>query len=222
MNTMSKFLGWRWLLVAAALVAFASPCLCQDVPKTMCKISVKGVEPAPEPDSFTAQAKTYWRAGAKYARIAEVEDPKNHMHGLAVISEPDVWMINLFDKSAKHMVDHGPTFDVHLPIFPSKTDTKTKLDGLEFGNELEFLTKNNATRASDKVIGGKATDRYDLRIGSSKITLWTDSQSNKPLRIRQTKDMHTETFEYVSYEDDLAFDPSLFRPPSGLRIEESR
>jgi hypothetical protein len=113
---MVKFLTLRGLLVAPALVAFAFPSFCQDVPKTMCKISVRGVEPAPEPDSFSAQAKTYWRAGAKYARIAEAEDPKNHIHGLAVISEPDAWMINLFDKSAKHMVDHGPTLDVHLPI----------------------------------------------------------------------------------------------------------
>jgi hypothetical protein len=87
---------------------------------------------------------------------------------------------------------------------------------------VEFLTKNNATRTSDEVIGGKATDRYDLRVGSSKVTLWTDAQSKKPVRISQTKDMHTEIFEYLSYEDDLAFDPSLFRPPSGLRMEESK
>jgi len=219
---MVKFLTLRGLLVAQVLVAFAFPSFCQDVPKTMCKISVRSVEPASEPDSFSAQAKTYWRAGTKYARIAEAEDSKNHIHGLAVISEPDAWMINLFDKSAKHMVDRGPTLDVHLPIFPSTTGIKTKLDGLEFGNEVEFLTKNNATRASGQVIGGKATDRYDLRVGSSKVTLWTDAQSKKPVRISQTKDMHTETFEYLSYEDDLAFDPSLFRPPLGLRIEESR
>jgi hypothetical protein len=183
---------------------------------------VRGVEPAPEPGSFSAQAKTYWRAGRKFARIAEAEDPKNHIHGLAVISEPDAWMINLFDKSAKHMIDHGPTLDVHLPIFPSTTAIKTKLEGLEFGNEMEFFRKNNATRASDEVVGDKATDRYDLRVGSSKVTLWTDTQSKKPVRISQTKDMHTEAFEYLSYEDDLAFDPSLFRPPSGLTIEESR
>jgi hypothetical protein len=87
---------------------------------------------------------------------------------------------------------------------------------------VEFLTKNNATRASDTTIGGKATDRYNLRVGSSKVTLWTDAQSKKPLRISQTKDMHTETFKYLSYEDNLAFDPSFFRPPSGLTIEESR
>jgi hypothetical protein len=162
------------------------------------------------------------RAHPGLGQRAEAEDPKNHMHGLAVISEPDAWMINLFDKSAKHMVDHGPSLDVHLPIFPSTTGIKTKLDGLEFGNEVELFKKNNATRASDKVIGGKATDRYDLRVGSSKVTLWTDARSKKPVRISQTKDMQTETFEYLSYEDDLAFDPSLFRPPSGLTIGESR
>lgn len=218
---MVKSLTLPGLLVASALVAFAFPSFCQDIPKTMTKISARGVEPAPDPGSFSAQAKTYWRAGTKYARIAEAEDPKNRMHGLAVISEPDAWMINLFDKSAKHMVDHGPTLDVHFPIFPSAAGIKTKLDRLEFANEVEFFTKNNATRALDEV-GGKATDRYDLRVGSSKVTLWTDARSKKPVRISQTKDMQTETLEYLSYEDDLAFDPSLFRPPPGLTIEESR
>jgi hypothetical protein len=219
---MIKSLTLRGLLVASALVTFALPSFCQGLPKTMTKISTREVEPVPDPGSFSAQAKTYWRAGTKYARIAEAEDPKNHIHGLAVISEPDAWMINPFDKSAKHMVDHGPTLDVHFPIFPSATGIKTKLDGLEFGNKVEFFTKNNATRTLDEVGGGKATDRHDLRVGSSKLTLWTDARSKKPVRISQTKDMQTESFEYLFYEDDLAFDPSLFRPPSGLTIEESR
>jgi outer membrane lipoprotein-sorting protein len=218
---MVKFLTLRGLLVALVLVAFAFQSFCQDVPKKMSKISVRGVEPAPEPGSFSAQAKTYWRAGTKYACIEEAEDRKNHIHGLAVISEPDAWMINLFDKSAKHMVDHGPTLDVHLPIFPSTTAIKTKLDGLEFGNEVEFFKKNNAMQ-SDEVVAGRAADRYDLRMGSSRVTLWTDARSKKPVRISQTKDMQTESFEYLSYEDDLAFDPSLFRPPAGLTIEKSR
>lgn len=219
---MARFLMLRGLFVVSVPFAFAFPSFCQDAPKTMTKIAARGVEPTPEPGSFSSQAKIYWRAGTKYARIAEAEDPKNHIHGLAVIAEPDAWMINLFDKSGKHMVDRGPTLDVHLPIFPSTAGTKTKLDGLEFGNEIEFFMKNSATRAPSEVVGGKAAVRYDLRIGNSKVTLWTDTRTKKPVQISQTKDMQTLTFEYVSYEDDLAFDPALFRPPSGVRMEENR
>lgn len=188
----------------------------------MMKISVRVVEPAPEPGSFLAQPKTFWRAGTKYARIAEAEDPKNQIHGLAVISEPDFWMINLYDKSGKHMVDPGPTFNVHLPVFPSTPGTKTKLDGLEFGNEVEFFTKNKATQAPDEMVGGQGTIRYDLLSGSSKVTLWTDTHSKKPVRISQVKGQQIETFEYLFYEDDLPFDPALFRPLPGLKMEENK
>ena len=81
----------------------------QEVPKTMTKITTKVVEPKPT-SSFLAQGKTMWRAGTKYARIEEAPDTANGIHGLLIVNEPDAWMINLFEKSGRHMVDPGPTF----------------------------------------------------------------------------------------------------------------
>jgi hypothetical protein len=107
----------------------------------MKKISVVGVGPKSELASFSAQPKTFWRAGTGYARIEEAADPENHIHGLAVIAEPDAW---------------------------------------------------------------------------------TDASSEKPPRISRTKDMQTIMFDYLFNEDTLAFDPALFRPPSGVKIEETK
>jgi hypothetical protein len=87
---------------------------------------------------------------------------------------------------------------------------------------VEFFAKNNATRGPGDAVGGKATMPYDLRLGASKLTLWTDASSEKPPRISRTKDMQTIMFDYLSYEDTLAFDPALFRPPSGVKIEETK
>jgi hypothetical protein len=62
----------------------------QNVPKTMTQISIRLIEPGPAPGSFEAQPKIYWRAGTTYARIAEAPDPKNHIHGLMIIAEPNI------------------------------------------------------------------------------------------------------------------------------------
>jgi hypothetical protein len=80
---------------------------CHESPKTMRKISIRAVEPKQEPDSFEAQPKVTWRAGNRYARVADAPDPKAHIHGLLIINEPNVWLINLYDKSVKQIVDTG-------------------------------------------------------------------------------------------------------------------
>jgi hypothetical protein len=86
--TMIGFSTLRRLLIAPILLASAFPSFWPRRAQTITKISVRGVEPAREPGCFEAQPKTYWRAGKKYARIAEAEDPKN-AYGLAVIAEPE-------------------------------------------------------------------------------------------------------------------------------------
>jgi hypothetical protein len=67
--------------------------------------------------SVLAQPKVMYRAGTKYCRVEEAEDSQNKIHGLFIVDEPDAWMINLYDKLARHVVDPGPTFNCKLPIF---------------------------------------------------------------------------------------------------------
>src|ERR1019366_7562251 len=88
-------------------------------------------------DSFFAKPKVYWRASNQYCRVDEEPDPKNAIHGRMIMNEPDIWLINLTDSMAKHVVDHGPTFYCKLPVFALDPEmTKSKIGELEFGREL--------------------------------------------------------------------------------------
>ena len=202
-------------------VLLASPTTGQERPELMTKITTRLIEPAPSLGSFPAQPKTIWRAGTKYARIAEAPDPQHKIHGLVIVNEPDVWMINLFDKSGRHMVDPGPTFNAHLPIFEAAPGAKTKVAEVEFGRELEFFTKNKAKRSAGEAISGRPTERYEVTIGDTRFVLWTDTQLKKPLRVSCIQGNQTQTIEYLVYEE-LKFDPSLFQPPAGIAIQDSK
>jgi hypothetical protein len=70
-------------------------------------------------------------------------------------------MINLFDGTGRHLVDPGPTFNVHLPIF-EEPGIKTKLNELEYGEELEFFTTNGARQSTGEIIDGKSTNRLEV------------------------------------------------------------
>jgi outer membrane lipoprotein-sorting protein len=141
---------------------------------------------------------------------------------LVIVNEPDVWMVNLFDKSGRHMVDRGPTFNAHLPIFEDSSGAKTGVGELEFGKETEFFTKYNASRSPGAIISGRSSERYEVKIGGSTLVLWLDAQSKKPLRVSLIQGRGTQTMEYLSYEDNLKFDPSIFQPPAGITFQESK
>jgi hypothetical protein len=208
------------LLVASPFLI--CPVQSQEVPRTMTKVTTKIVEPKPEPGSFAAQPKTMWRAGTKYARTAEAPDPQNHIHGLAIINEPDAWMINLFDKSGRHVVDPGPTFNVHLPIFEQPSGAKLKVNELEFGKEVEFFAKNDARKSAGEMVDGKPTVRQEVTFSGGSVVLWTDAKSKKPVRISLIQGVQRQTIAYVAYDNDLAFDSTLFQPPTGIAVVDSK
>ena len=202
------------------VIAFFATSSSQEVPKNMLKVTTRVVEPSPEAASFAAQRKTCWRAGKKYARIAEAPDIENHIHGLTIVNEPDAWLVNLYDKTAKHIVDPGPSLDVHIPIFTVRRQAKSELEQLEFGEELQFFTKNHAKQSVGETFNGKATARFDLKINGFSLSLWTDVASKKPARISLVDGPQIQTIEYLFYEDNLQFDPKLFQPPDGIVIKD--
>jgi hypothetical protein len=73
-------------------------------PATMTKLMVKLESPEIPKDSFAAEAKRMYRAGSRYCRIEENPDLEHGIHGLLIMNEPDVWMINRLAKTARHMV----------------------------------------------------------------------------------------------------------------------
>jgi len=176
--------------------------------------------------SFAAQPKVMYRSGAQYCRIEEALDAANGIHGLVIINEPDFWMVNLVDHTAKHAVDSGPTFDCRMPIFPSLVsklpdDQKPKLMSLEFGNEMEFFRKNGAIPHPGPVLQTKQTTAYILAIGDASLGLFTYGSPERPLGIAWTHGDEHDIFWYAGY-GDMPFDPKLFTKPENVKIEEPK
>ena len=60
----------------------------------MTKLIVRLESPEVPGQSFAAKPKTLYRAGTGYCRTEELPDPEHGIHGLMIINEPDVWMVN--------------------------------------------------------------------------------------------------------------------------------
>jgi hypothetical protein len=133
--------------------------------------------------SFAAKPKVYWRASNRYCRVNEEPDPENAIHGTLIVNEPDVWMVNLVDSTAKHLVDQGPTFNCKLPIFALDPEmAKSKIGELEFGRELEFFRANGAKSVGGPKLQFKA-NYFELTIADCVLKLVERDDIPAPLLI---------------------------------------
>jgi hypothetical protein len=183
------------------------------------KIVTRIVSPQISPDSFAAKPKTLYIASDSYSRSEEEPDPQQRIHGLIVVNEPDVWMINLFDHTGRHIVDPGPTFIVHHNILGG--DAPKEFASLEFGKEKEFMQTHKAIGLASREIDDQRCEASEFRHEMYRIVLYTASDTHIPFQIEIHKDGKLDfAFRYISYQVNLPFDAALFRPPSGIRITE--
>lgn len=203
------------------LVAALLGCLCfaQDAPKTMTKMEVVLQGPKIPAASFAAKPKVMYRAGVRYCRVEEADDTENGIHGLLVVNEPDAWMINLTNKTARHILDLGPTFNCHLPIFTDDPDKEAS--SLEFGLEIEFFEKNGASPHPGLVLQGKQTTQYQIQTGNSKLALFTYGKPERPLAVGCVRGDDGVIYWYSGY-GEVPFDAKLFAKPEGVKIEDSK
>ena len=172
-------------------------------------------------DSFFTKPKTFWRASNQYCRIDEEPDAAKGIHGKIVISEPDVWMINLADHTGRHLVDRGPTFNCKLPIFALDREMATgKIGELEIGHELEFFQANNA-----KLIEGPKlsfeTRSYELTLGDATFVLVERADIHAPILISLKRGDKSYQSRYRLWEQ-IPFQADLFAKPSGVILEEAK
>ncbi|MEO8663134.1 MAG: hypothetical protein ABI693_32050 [Bryobacteraceae bacterium] len=213
----------RALLLMCVLVSIV---LGQGPREMMTKLTVRLQSPEIPEMSFAAKPKTMYRAGNGYCRTEESPDIKQGLHGLMIVNEPDVWMLNLLTKTARHFVDPGPTFNCHLPIFhggqaKSASDMKNPLLDLEFGQELSYFKGKGATSKQGPVLRDKPTTVYTVKVGDSQLFLFTTDDPERPWAVARQNDNIREMFWFEMYEQ-LPFDPKLFAKPEGMRIEEVR
>lgn len=211
----------RSFVVIMALSAIAYG---QRPPESMTTLSVRVQSPEVPEDSFAAQPKLMYCAGRSYCRTDELPDPENGIHGLMIINEPDVWMVNLLTKTARHFVDPGPTFNCHLAISAgeqtmSGADVKDPLLELEFGRELAYFKGKGAAWKEGPVLQGKATTAYEVIVGDSQLFLFTTGAPERPWAVARQDGSGREIFWYGIYEQ-LPFDPKVFARPEGVKIEE--
>lgn len=204
----------------AGLLAF-----CEESPQTMTVLSVHVQSPSVPEGSFGAKPKVMYRAGSRYCRTEEMPDPENGIHGLMIINEPHVWMVNLLAKTARHIVDQGPTFNCRMPIFvygedvKSAGDLKNPLNELEFGREIEYFKGKGATPSDGPTLQGKATIAYTVHVGESQLILFTIGRPERPRAVARLHDAAREIYWYGLYEQ-IPFDPKLFAKPTGVKIED--
>jgi hypothetical protein len=195
-------------------------------PTTMVKLEVRLQSPDAPEGSFSAQPKTMYRASTGYCRLEEAPDPKNGIHGLLILHEPDAWMVNLASKSARHIVDTEPPFFCRLPMFSddqdkSQADPKLRVSALEFGRELEYFKSMGAVPDKGPVLQGQQTTAYLISLGPTILTLFTYGSSQFPLAVVRKVGDKSDIWWYSGY-GRVPFDPKLFAKPEGIKIEEQK
>jgi hypothetical protein len=170
-------------------------------------------------DSFSAKPKTFWRASNQYCRVDEEPDPEKGIHGKLIVNEPDAWLVNLADNTAKHLLDPGPTFNCRLPIFALDQEmANSKIGELEIGRELDFFHSNGAKLIAGPKLQFEA-NYYELAVGGSVLMLVERADIHAPISIRLTRGDKVYKAQYLLCEE-VPFKANLFAKPTGVKIEE--
>jgi hypothetical protein len=197
--------------VQAAMVESSKP--------PVIKIVYRNMAPSIPADSFGAKPKTIYIGGETYARLEEEPDPERHIHGLLITSGPNIWMINLFGRHGRHLVDPGPTFVTHHNILG--LEAIKELSTLEFGKELDFFKNPHARPVEAKVIEGQDCDGSEYRRPPYRLVLYIRKDTHAPFQLDIFKDRtRPYSVRYLTYETGIPFDAALFRPPPDIPMTE--
>ena len=207
-----------WILVLLLVVQSA---FAESAKPSITKIVYRTSAPDIPAESFASKPKTLYIGGETYARIEEEPDPEQRIHGLIVCSEPDIWMINLYEHKGRHIIDPGPTFVAHHNIIGK--NAPENLSDLEFGKELDFFNKHQATRLKAQTIEEQHCEALEINQSNYRVVLYLRSDKNLPFKMEIFKDGALNfSIRYLSYETGIPFNASLFRPPEGITISEEK
>jgi hypothetical protein len=168
-------------------------------------------------DSFDAQTKKVWRIGKDYLRFEDAPNPQTKIHGLIIVAEPDIWIVDRNTNQAQHTVDPGPDFKIHFPLFAS--ETSPKLRELEFGKELEYFHANNARELPAQDVDGFRCKVFRLEMDDREVLLFLKTDDT-PLQIVVKSPEYEYAMRFLRYEPDRRPDKSLFQLPPGVQLKK--
>jgi hypothetical protein len=205
--------------VVVAYAASADAAIC--APKQLVHVVVADITSDAPSTSFGAQPRAFYRLGSDRLRIEEAADPGNGIHGLIVISEPNIWMVNLYDRSGKHIVDPGPTFFAKAPVFGELLPGK--LASLELGCEPAFIAEFAPNPVRQEQVGSARYDVHRVEDGVNAVEILALPGSKAPSFARRFRNGKLLiALRYDLYVADLAENPQLFVRPPGIKYEETK
>ncbi|MGZ6050349.1 MAG: hypothetical protein ACXWKN_18310, partial [Phenylobacterium sp.] len=170
--------------------------------------------------AFAAAPLVLYRQGSLMARSEEAPDPARRLHLLMVTHAPDTWFVNLADRTGKHIVDPGPSIDVHVPLFGG-AGVGPELMALEFGCEAEFARQKMGQPAPQEGAGAAAVAVYRLRRGDDLIELKLAAGGRPTQAGFYRAGQPKLVIRYDEYAR-LPENPLLFEKPSGFDYTEAR
>ncbi len=170
-------------------------------------------------NSFLSLPRKFWRSGSAYFRSEENLDTTNSLQLLMVSNSPDVWMVNLFDNTGKHIVDPGPDFGTLCPVFGEVREDG--LRNLEFGKEQAFFEYYGARELADETVNSIECKVYELPRLYWVLRLYVRKDSDMPYEIsRRGPDGSITAVYFDEYSKDVDFDSALFSRPENVQFTE--
>lgn len=208
--------GLMWGLALALCASAAQAEVC--APRTLTRVVTREVTPQLPATHFARLPKTLYRLGAGRARVEEAPDKVQGIHMVVVIAEPDVWFANREDGSGRHVVDTGPTYDVHMPIFAGAGLPRPIAD-IEFGCEAEFARAHMPD--TEQAGAGSRLTAHVLRQGDYLLRLVLDAKGRPTEASLRRGGAILMSVAYDAFEAGLPDDPKLFVPPEGVAFVEA-
>ncbi len=209
-----------FVLAALACAGRAAAATC--APPKLVRMVIANVSPGIDAASFNARPKVYYRIGSDKVRIEEALDAVNGIHAVIVVSEPNIWMANLYDGTGKHFVDPGPTFLAKAPVIAVE-GISPKLLGLEFGCEADYIAANASKPVRSEQVGNDRFDVYRVEDGSDAVEILERPGSGIPSLVRYYHQNSVAlVLRYDVYETGLPNDPALFAPLANVHYTDAK
>ena len=167
--------------------------------------------------SFDAQTKKVWRIGNQFLRFEDAPNPETKVHGLVIVAEPDIWIIDRKTNKGQHTVDPGPNYKIHFPLLAS--ERSEKLRQLEFGGEMKFFNENFAKELPTQEIEGYKCKVFQFRVEDIEVTLFLKGDRT-PLEIALKAPDYEYSVRFLRYEPDRKPDTTLFKVPAGVEFKK--
>jgi hypothetical protein len=208
-----------WLIALAAMTAFpAAAATC--APAGVVHIVTTETTPGIDPQSFDAKPKSLFREGAKRSRLEEQPDDVNKLQGLAVIDEPNIWLVNLMDRTGRHVIDPGPEQAAHASVF-SDAKVSPRILELEFGCEAAFVSANAPKVDRTETVDGVTLDVHRFIDGTEAVEILEKHGFDEPLFARYYRGGKLAwVIRYDLYDTAAPTDPAMFTAPTGIKYED--